>query len=112
MGISCFTAGKVPFVAEFGLGPLAEKFVAGLSLYIFGIFFAPIITPHIAERVGRTIIYFVALTCCALFNLGAGLSHNVAGVLVCRFFAGFFGGPCLVLLEGMQCRFFTQLDAC
>lgn len=36
----------------------------------------------------------------ALFNLGAGLSSTVTQVLVCRFFAGFFGGPILVSLEG------------
>ena len=52
------------------------------------------------ERVGRTIPIVLALTLNALFNLGAGLSHSLSGVMICRFFAGFFGGPTLVSLEG------------
>jgi MFS family permease len=35
-----------------------------------------------------------------LFILGASHSHTIGGILVCRFFAGLFGGPCLVLIEG------------
>ncbi|KAK3706401.1 hypothetical protein LTR37_012779 [Vermiconidia calcicola] len=101
LGITCFSAGKVPLSAEFGLSTsIPEKFLGAFSLYIFGIVFAPYWTPHVVERVGRTIPYAVALTLNALFNLGAGLSHSLAGVMVCRFFAGFFGGPTLVSLEG------------
>ena len=86
---------------DFGLSaPIPEEFIGGFSLYIFGIVFAPYWSPHLVERVGRTIPYFGALTLNALFNLGAGLSHSVSGVLVCRFFAGFFGGLTLVSLEG------------
>ena len=80
---------------------LPEIFTAGFSLYLFGIAFAPFWTPHVTERIGRSLSYSVYLTISALFNLGAGLGHNVQTVLVCRFFAGFFGGPCLVLLEGV-----------
>lgn len=74
--------------------------ISGMSLYIFGIVFAPIVTPHIAERYGRSIFYLVSLPLCALFILGAGLSQSFASLAVCRFFAGLFGGPCLVLIEG------------
>ncbi|KAK1061963.1 hypothetical protein LTR74_010627 [Friedmanniomyces endolithicus] len=100
-GATCFTAGKAQFVQDFNIGngvPLS--FIAGLSLYLWGIAFAPIWTPHVAERTGRSIIYLVALPVCGLFILGAGLSTTVASVLVCRFFAGLTGGPCLVLIEG------------
>jgi MFS family permease len=99
-GISIFTAGLQPFVAEFHLGVPPERFVAGESLYLFGIAFAPYWVPHLAERTGRVPVYFGTMTCALLFNLGAGLSHTIGGVLACRFFAGFFGGPSLVLLEG------------
>lgn len=99
--MTCFSAGKIPFAQDFGLtSPLTERFSAGFSLYLFGIAFAPYWSPHLAERIGRTIPYFCCLTINALFNIGVGFSHSVASALVCRFFAGFFGGPCLVLLEG------------
>ncbi|KAF2245531.1 MFS general substrate transporter [Trematosphaeria pertusa] len=76
------------------------KAIAGFSLYLFGIFFAPIYTPHLAERHGRSILYLISIFCCGLFHLGAALSQSYASLAVCRFFAGLFGGPCLVLIEG------------
>ncbi|KAL8783674.1 MAG: hypothetical protein Q9213_004468 [Squamulea squamosa] len=74
--------------------------VLGLSLPLFAIAFAPIITPHLSERYGRSPVYLVSLPIFALFILGAGYSKSFGALLVCRFFAGFFGGPCLVLIEG------------
>lgn len=74
--------------------------VLGLSLPLFGIAFAPIFTPHLSERYGRSPVYLVSLPIFALFILGAAYSSNFGALAVCRFFAGFFGGPCLVLIEG------------
>ncbi|KAK3068334.1 hypothetical protein LTR53_014183 [Teratosphaeriaceae sp. CCFEE 6253] len=100
-GATCFTAGKADFVMNYKLGEgVPVSFIAGLSLYLWGIAFAPIWTPHVAERTGRSLIYLTALPVCALFVLGAGLSHSLGSILVCRFFAGLTGGPCLVLIEG------------
>lgn len=88
-------------MAEFGIDPaLPEKFIGAFSIYLFGIAFAPYYSPHVVERVGRTIPLNVVIVLNALFNLGAGRSHGLAGVYVCRFFAGFFGGVTLVSLEG------------
>ena len=74
--------------------------ILGLSLYLLGIAFAPITTPHLSERFGRSVVYLVSLPIFSLFIVGAGVSHNFATLAACRFFAGFFGGPCLVLIEG------------
>lgn len=74
--------------------------ILGMSLYLFGVTFAPIWTPHVTERTGRSLVYLCCLPICGIFLVGAGVSRSFAGVAVCRFFAGFFGGPCLVLIEG------------
>jgi MFS family permease len=74
--------------------------ISGMSLYLFGIAFAPIWTPHVTERTGRTLVYLCSLPICGIFLIGAGLSQNFAGVAICRFLAGASGGPCLVLIEG------------
>lgn len=74
--------------------------ILGLSLYLLGIAFAPITTPHLSERLGRSVVYLISLPVFGLFLVGAGASHNFATLAACRFFAGFFGGPCLVLIEG------------
>ncbi|KAK5732056.1 hypothetical protein LTR17_010892 [Elasticomyces elasticus] len=100
-GATCFTAGKADFIQDFNIGDgVPVSFVAGLSLYLWGIAFAPIWTPHVAERTGRSLIYLIGLPVSGLFVLGAGLSQSLGGVLACRFFAGLTGGPCLVLIEG------------
>jgi MFS transporter, DHA1 family, multidrug resistance protein len=74
--------------------------ILGFSLYVFGIFFAPIHTPHWSERYGRKPIYLVSLFLSMFFILGASRSNKWAALAACRFFAGFFGGPSLVLIEG------------
>ena len=74
--------------------------ILGMSLYLFGVTFAPIWTPHVTERVGRSLVYLCCLPICGVFLVGAGVSRNFTGVALCRFWAGFFGGPCLVLIEG------------
>lgn len=76
------------------------KAISAFSLYLFGIFFAPIYTPHLAERHGRSILYLISIFVCGLFHLGAALSQSFGSLAVCRFFAGLAGGPCLVLIEG------------
>lgn len=72
----------------------------GFSIIFFGIFFAPIVTPHITERFGRKPVYIVSIILFGFCILGVGLSPTFSGVLALRFLAGLFGGPCLVLIEG------------
>ena len=74
--------------------------ILGFSVYLIGIAFAPIYTPHLSERFGRRVVYFCSLPVCAMFLIGTGASQSFAALAVCRFFAGFAGGPCLVLIEG------------
>lgn len=74
--------------------------ILGFSLNLLGIAFAPILTPHITERLGRSPVYLASLPLFSLFILGASRSNSYSSVAICRFFAGFFGGPCLVLIEG------------
>ncbi|OCK86071.1 MFS general substrate transporter [Lepidopterella palustris CBS 459.81] len=97
-GLTTYTAGLPQVMASFNVSMTTA--ISGMSLYLFGIAFAPIHTPHLSERVGRSIVYLVSLSLFALFTLGAGLSRNFASLAICRFLAGFCGGPCLVLIEG------------
>ncbi|KAF1996613.1 MFS general substrate transporter [Amniculicola lignicola CBS 123094] len=97
-GLTCYTSALPQVIATFDVS--MNRAIAGFSLYLFGIFFAPIYTPHLSERHGRSIIYLVSIFICGLFLLGAGVSKSFASLAVCRFFAGLAGGPCLVLIEG------------
>jgi MFS family permease len=97
-GATAYTAGITEVIMRFNVSMTSA--ILGLSLFLFGIVFAPIMTPHLSEAFGRSIVYLISLPLFSLFILGAGLAQNFATLAVCRFFAGFFGGPCLVLIEG------------
>lgn len=70
------------------------------SLNFFGIAAAPIITPHLSELFGRRPIYLIGVFTSSLFTIGASQAKSFATLSVCRYFAGLFGGPSLVLIEG------------
>ncbi|KAL8705669.1 MAG: hypothetical protein Q9201_001237 [Fulgogasparrea decipioides] len=97
-GVTSLTVGIQGVMVKFNVSMTVA--VLGLSLPLLGISFAPIITPHLSEKFGRSPVYLASLPLFAFFILGAGSSNSFTALAVCRFFAGFFGGPCLVLIEG------------
>lgn len=97
-GATAYTAGISGVITEFDVS--TTKAILGLSLYLFGIAFAPVITPHLSERFGRSRVYQISLPVFSLFVVGAGASQTFASLAICRFFAGMTGAPCLVLIEG------------
>lgn len=80
----------------------------GLSLYVLGLAFGPILAAPISETKGRRVVYLVSLPLAALFTLGAGFSNNFASLAVTRFFAGFFGSPVLAVGAGSTFSFRSQ----
>ena len=96
--LTSYAAGIMPISQAFGVSML--KATLGFSLFLWGVLFAPLYTPHVSERIGRTYIYFVALLGMSAFLLGAAFSQTFAQLAVCRFFAGLCGGPIVVNIEG------------
>jgi MFS transporter, DHA1 family, multidrug resistance protein len=96
--LTIYTAGINQIIVRFNVSMTLA--ILGFSLYLIGIAFAPIYTPHLSERYGRRIVYLVSLPLCAVFLIGTGASQTFAALAICRFLAGFTGGPCLVLIEG------------
>lgn len=74
--------------------------ILGFTLPFFGVFFAPIYTPHLAERYGRRPIYFMSFPLFLMCVIVIGLATKASTLLAFRFLAGYFGGPCVVLIEG------------
>lgn len=72
----------------------------GFTIPFFGVAFAPIYTPHLSERYGRRPVYLASLPLFSLCVVVIGVAPNISTLLAFRFLAGFFGGPCLVLIEG------------
>ncbi|KAL1595972.1 hypothetical protein SLS60_009662 [Paraconiothyrium brasiliense] len=97
-GTTTYTSALQGIVKTFSITPRLASF--GFTIPFFGVFFAPIYTPHLSERYGRRPIYLTSLPLFSLFVIIGGLATTFPQILVARFFAGLTGGPCLVLIEG------------
>ncbi|KAI9735911.1 MAG: hypothetical protein M1834_001377 [Cirrosporium novae-zelandiae] len=95
---SIYTPGVVDVAARFNVSLTAA--LLGLSLYTLGLGFGPLVSAPISETYGRRVVYWGTLPLFSLFTLGAGFSNNLSALLLCRFFAGFFGGPCIAVGAG------------
>lgn len=55
--------------------------------------FGPVISSPSSETFGRKTVYLLTTPVFALCTLGSGLSQSLAGLTICRFFAGIFASP-------------------
>ncbi|EGR50519.1 uncharacterized protein TRIREDRAFT_58561 [Trichoderma reesei QM6a] len=67
--------------------------VLPLSLYNLGLAFGPMVGAPLSETYGRKSVFLISTPIFVLFMLGSGFSRSVAGLTVCRFFAGVFASP-------------------
>ena len=94
-GSSVYTPGYPEVMSRFHVSSTVS--LLGLSLYVFGLAFGPVLAAPISETFGRRVVYLVSLPLAAVFTLGAGFSQNFPSLAICRFFAGFFGSPVLAV---------------
>ncbi|EME45732.1 hypothetical protein DOTSEDRAFT_171312 [Dothistroma septosporum NZE10] len=88
---SIYSPGSSLFRHEFDCS--REIAILPLSLYNLGMAFGPLVGSPLSETAGRKAVVLATTPMFAVFTLGAGFSPNVAGVIVCRFFAGIFAAP-------------------
>lgn len=94
-GSSIYTASIPGIMGEFDVGVVTGT--AGLSLYILGYSFGPMLFSPLQElpKYGRNPVYLTTLFIYILFVIATAVASNIETILVARFFAGFFGSPVL-----------------
>ena len=97
-GATVEPSGLSALVSTFGISMTSA--VVSYSIVFLGVATAPIHTPHLTERFGRKPIYLVGTFLFGIWVLGGAYAKTYSGVLATRFFAGVFGGPNLILIEG------------
>ena len=98
IGSSIYTPGLSEIMEQFDVSSTVA--LLGLSLYVLGLGFGPVLAAPISESLGRRSVYMISLPLAALFTLGAGFSQTFASLAICRFFAAFFGSPTLAVGAG------------
>ena len=98
LGSSIYTPGVHSISERFNISETVA--LLGLSLYVLGLAFGPVVAAPLSETFGRRIVYLLSLPLSSFFILGAGFSQSFASLAVCRFFAGFFGSPTLAVGAG------------
>ena len=98
LGSSVYVPGIPDIEAEFQISNTVA--LLGLSMWVLGLGFGPVLAAPISETLGRSAVYRASIPLSALFTLGAGFSQNAASLIICRFFAGFFGSPTLAVGAG------------
>jgi MFS family permease len=104
VGSSIYSPAASDIVAQFHVSNTVA--LLGVSLYVLGLGFGPVLAAPISETYGRMVVYRVSLPLSMLFTLGAGFSQSFASLLVCRFFAGLLGSPVLSVGAGTNADLF------
>ncbi|KAK5657460.1 hypothetical protein OQA88_3032 [Cercophora sp. LCS_1] len=105
---SLYVAGIPDITTSFSTSSIVA--LLGLSIYVLGLAFGPVLAAPVSETLGRRAVYWVCLVLFSLFIAGAGLSRTFASLVVCRFFAGFFGGSVLSVISGTNADIWTPLE--
>jgi MFS family permease len=83
-----------------------EAALVGVSVYVLGLAFGPVIGAPVSETFGRLWVYRLSLFFSMFFTLGVGFSHNFGSIIVCRFFAGMAGSTVLSIGGGTNADLF------
>lgn len=95
-GSSAFSAAVAPIVAEYDIGMTTA--ILGISLYIVGFATGPLAWAPVSELYGRKLPVVLGKLIFVCFIFGAGAAQNVAGIMLCRFFAGVFASAPLTIV--------------
>ena len=108
LGSSIYTPGVTDIMEHFGVSSTVA--LLGLTVYLIGLAWGPVLAAPLSETHGRRAVYITSLPLLAVFILGAGFAHNFTTLVVCRFFAGFFGSPTLAVGAGTNADLWPPLD--
>ncbi|KAI1846876.1 hypothetical protein JX266_007097 [Neoarthrinium moseri] len=103
LGSSIFSA-AIPFVqAEFGVS--SHVALLGISLYVLGFAFGPMVWGPASELYGKTRPLWIGYFFFCLLHIPCALATQISVVLVFRFLIGLAGSSMLAILGGMYVDF-------
>lgn len=96
---SIFSAATTAVAAEFGVS--TEVGILGVSFYVMGFAFGPTLWAPLSELKGRRLPINISMFGFMLFSFAVATAKDLQTVLICRFFAGFFGACPLAVVAAI-----------
>ncbi|KAM0814975.1 putative Major facilitator superfamily domain-containing protein [Seiridium cardinale] len=96
---SIFSAATTYVAAEFGVS--SEVGILGVSLYVLGFATGPTFWAPLSELKGRRLPIVVSMFGFSVFTIACATAKDLQTLLICRFFAGFFGACPLAVVAAV-----------
>ncbi|SCO76952.1 related to multidrug resistant protein [Fusarium oxysporum] len=103
---SIYTSTYAQMENEFGNSRIIS--ILGLSTFVLGLAFGPMLFSPLSEFYGRRPIYLVAWIMFIIFIVPAAVARNIWAVIVARFLDGFSGSAFLAVSGGTVSDLFTR----
>ncbi|KAH0267824.1 MFS general substrate transporter, partial [Aureobasidium melanogenum] len=102
---SAYSGGIREILVEFHSSQ--EVGILGVSLFVLGFAIGPLLWAPLSEMFGRQILFILTYAGLTAFNAGAAGVNSMAGLIVCRFFAGAIGSSPLTNAGGVIADMFS-----
>ncbi|KAH8168939.1 major facilitator superfamily protein [Sarocladium implicatum] len=96
---SIFSSATMVVAAEYGVGD--EVGLLGTSFYVLGFATGPTLWAPLSELRGRRLPIVVAMFGFSVFTIACATAKDIQTILICRFFAGFFGACPLAVVAAV-----------
>ncbi|GAP87850.1 putative major facilitator superfamily transporter [Rosellinia necatrix] len=103
---SIFSAAIPKVSQEFGISK--EVGTLGVSLFVLGFATGPIIWAPLSELKGRRLPILIAMFGFSIFTISCAVAKDLQTLLICRFFAGFFGASPLTIVGAVFSDMFNN----
>lgn len=95
---SIYTTTYPQITTAFATPPIIEAL--GLSSFVLGIAFGPLLTSPLSESYGRRPIYLISWSLFIIWTIPSAVARNIKTIIITRFFSGFVGGTFLSVAGG------------
>lgn len=103
---SIFSAGTIAIAEEFGVS--SEVGILGVSFYVLGFAFGPTLWAPFSELKGRRLPLVLSMFGFSIFTIACATGKDLQTILICRFFAGFFGACPLAVVAAVFSDMFNN----
>ncbi|RAQ46311.1 hypothetical protein AFGD_000257 [Aspergillus flavus] len=105
---TAYTSGVSEIMQEFQVSRTVA--ILGVTMFVFGFAFGPLIWAPLSELYGRQIVFFATYMALAAFNAGTAGAPNIAALIIMRALAGTFGSSPLTNAGGVIADMFRAKE--